>query len=141
MNVEKAETAFSFTGLPNKLIESLHFKNIKIKSHHGIVGKNALNLFFENAKINENTNYITDSQLTKAVIKKKVLKLPETMKGCFSIPFFIYVKSILTFLLCFNHRFEHIPHFLRNFFEHIEFSGALKPLSTIDGYDFTIYIR
>ena len=33
VNVEKAETAFSFTGLPNKLIESLHFKNINIKRH------------------------------------------------------------------------------------------------------------
>ena len=71
VNVEKAETAFSFTGLPNKLIESLHFKNIKIKSHHGIVGKNAPNLFFENAKINGNTDYITDSLCTKAVIKNR----------------------------------------------------------------------
>lgn len=33
VNVEKAETAFSFTGLPNKLIENLHFKNINIKKH------------------------------------------------------------------------------------------------------------
>ena len=71
VNVEKAETAFSFTGLPNKLIESLPFKNINIKSHHGIVGENAPNLFFENAKIKGNADYITDSPLTKAVIKKR----------------------------------------------------------------------
>lgn len=70
VNVEKAETAFSFTGLPNKLIENLYFKNINIKSHHGVVGKNAANLFFENVKINGNTNYKIDSPLAKAVIKK-----------------------------------------------------------------------
>jgi hypothetical protein len=54
---------FSFTGLPNRLIENLYFKNIK--NHHGIVGKNAANLFFENVKINGNTDYKIDRTLTK----------------------------------------------------------------------------
>jgi hypothetical protein len=62
---------FSFTGLPNRLIENLYFKKINIKNDHGIVGKNAANLFFENVKINGNTDYNIDRTLTKKRLLKK----------------------------------------------------------------------
>ncbi|WP_051190367.1 glycoside hydrolase family 28 protein [Kaistella palustris] len=67
---ESADTAFSFTGLPTKFIENLYFKNVDIKSKHGIVGKFAQNLVFENVKINGNTDYKIDSALKQAVVKK-----------------------------------------------------------------------
>ncbi|SFI21798.1 glycoside hydrolase family 28 protein [Halpernia frigidisoli] len=70
VNCESAETAFSFTGLPNKLIENLYFKNINITSKKGITGKNAANLYFENVKINNSTDYNIDSALKNAVVKK-----------------------------------------------------------------------
>ena len=70
INCESAETAFSFTGLPNKLIENLYFKNVNIKAKHDVVGKNAANLVFENVKINGSNDFKIDSALKTAVVKK-----------------------------------------------------------------------
>lgn len=67
---ESAETAFSFTGLPSKLIQDLYFKNMDITSKKGIVGKNASNLVFENVKINGSTDYKVETPLIKAIVKK-----------------------------------------------------------------------
>lgn len=70
INCESAETAFSFTGLPNKLIENLYFKDVTIKAKHGIVGKNATNLVFENVKINGSSDFKIDSALKTTVVRK-----------------------------------------------------------------------
>lgn len=70
INCESAETAFSFTGLPEKFIENIYFKNVNITSKHGVVGKNASNLVFENVKINGKTDFKVDNGLVKAVVKK-----------------------------------------------------------------------
>ena len=70
VNCASSETAFSFTGLPEKLIENLYFKNVNITSKKGIVGKNANHIVFENVKINNSTDYKIDSNLKKAIVVK-----------------------------------------------------------------------
>ncbi len=70
VNCASSETAFSFSGLPDKLIENIFFKNVNITSKKGIVGKNAQNIVFENVKINNSTDYKIDSSLKKAIVVK-----------------------------------------------------------------------
>lgn len=70
INCESAKTAFSFTGLPEKFIENIYFKNVNINSKEGVVGKNGSNIVFENVKINGKTDFKVDSALNKAIVKK-----------------------------------------------------------------------
>lgn len=70
INCQSAETAFSFNGLAEKLIENLYFKNINIQSKKSVVGKNAQNIVFENVKINNASDFKIDSNLKKAIVIK-----------------------------------------------------------------------
>lgn len=67
---ESSETAFSFNGLPEKLIENIYFKNVNIQSKKGMVGKNANTIVFENVKVNNSLDFKIDGSLKKSVVIK-----------------------------------------------------------------------
>ncbi len=69
-----------------------------------------------------------------AVVKSKVA----SNQGA---TFLFFAKKLFSgFLFRFNHRFQHIPHFLRNRFQHIKFTCSLQPFAAVEGHYFSVHV-